>query len=145
MTATARFIVLWGTPNDPAAFDRHYRQVHVPSPGSCRVFGATPSAATLPPFAVAILITSSPSSTSTTWPPSKRRFNHPRVRQPQQTWPTWWRLAPRCRAWPANGKRPSIPFAGWYAAPSARDPDERLRAFGSTLYLLTRIEVQSHP
>ena len=27
---TARFIVLWETPNDPEAFDRHYREVHIP-------------------------------------------------------------------------------------------------------------------
>jgi uncharacterized protein (TIGR02118 family) len=27
---TARFLVLYETPADPAAFDRHYRQVHVP-------------------------------------------------------------------------------------------------------------------
>jgi uncharacterized protein (TIGR02118 family) len=26
----ARFIVLWGTPTDPEAFERHYRDVHVP-------------------------------------------------------------------------------------------------------------------
>jgi uncharacterized protein (TIGR02118 family) len=30
MTATARFIVLWGHPTDPEAFDRHYREVHIP-------------------------------------------------------------------------------------------------------------------
>lgn len=30
MAATARFIVLWDTPQDPAEFDRHYRQVHIP-------------------------------------------------------------------------------------------------------------------
>ncbi|NUR02574.1 MAG: EthD family reductase [Streptomyces sp.] len=27
---TARFLVLYGTPPDPAAFDRHYREVHLP-------------------------------------------------------------------------------------------------------------------
>src|ERR1700719_5322058 len=27
---TARFIVLYGTPADPAAFDRYYRDVHTP-------------------------------------------------------------------------------------------------------------------
>ncbi|WP_405866832.1 MULTISPECIES: EthD family reductase [unclassified Streptomyces] len=27
---TARFLVLYGTPADPAAFDRHYREVHLP-------------------------------------------------------------------------------------------------------------------
>jgi uncharacterized protein (TIGR02118 family) len=27
---TARLIVLWETPNDPEAFDRHYRDVHIP-------------------------------------------------------------------------------------------------------------------
>ncbi|MFK0112108.1 EthD family reductase [Streptomyces sp. NPDC091217] len=27
---TARFIVLYETPADPAAFDRHYRDVHLP-------------------------------------------------------------------------------------------------------------------
>jgi uncharacterized protein (TIGR02118 family) len=26
----ARFMVLWGTPSDPDAFDRHYREVHIP-------------------------------------------------------------------------------------------------------------------
>lgn len=25
-----RFLVLWDTPSDPAAFDRHYREVHIP-------------------------------------------------------------------------------------------------------------------
>jgi uncharacterized protein (TIGR02118 family) len=30
MTTTARFLVLWSTPKDAAAFDRHYREVHVP-------------------------------------------------------------------------------------------------------------------
>lgn len=30
MAATARFIVLWDTPQDPAEFDRHYREVHIP-------------------------------------------------------------------------------------------------------------------
>jgi uncharacterized protein (TIGR02118 family) len=28
--AKARFIILWGTPTDPDAFDRHYREVHIP-------------------------------------------------------------------------------------------------------------------
>ncbi|MFF4359350.1 EthD family reductase [Streptomyces sp. NPDC001604] len=27
---TARFLVLYGAPPDPAAFDRHYREVHLP-------------------------------------------------------------------------------------------------------------------
>jgi uncharacterized protein (TIGR02118 family) len=27
---TARLLVLWGTPRDPEAFDRYYRDVHVP-------------------------------------------------------------------------------------------------------------------
>jgi uncharacterized protein (TIGR02118 family) len=27
---TARFLVLYETPADPAAFDRHYREVHLP-------------------------------------------------------------------------------------------------------------------
>lgn len=27
---TARFLVLYETPPDPAAFDRHYREVHLP-------------------------------------------------------------------------------------------------------------------
>ena len=27
---TARLIVLYGTPTDPAAFDRYYRDVHIP-------------------------------------------------------------------------------------------------------------------
>ena len=26
----ARFIVLWDTPSDPEAFDRHYRETHIP-------------------------------------------------------------------------------------------------------------------
>jgi uncharacterized protein (TIGR02118 family) len=26
----ARFLVIWETPNDPEAFDRHYREVHIP-------------------------------------------------------------------------------------------------------------------
>jgi uncharacterized protein (TIGR02118 family) len=30
MPTTARFIVLWGTPQDPGKFDRHYREVHIP-------------------------------------------------------------------------------------------------------------------
>ena len=30
MTTTARFLVLWDTPNDPDLFERHYREVHVP-------------------------------------------------------------------------------------------------------------------
>jgi uncharacterized protein (TIGR02118 family) len=30
MTTTARFLVLWGTPDDPDRFERHYREVHVP-------------------------------------------------------------------------------------------------------------------
>ncbi len=30
MAATARFMVLWGRPDDPAAFEQHYRKVHVP-------------------------------------------------------------------------------------------------------------------
>lgn len=30
MATTARLAVLWGTPSDPAEFDRHYREVHVP-------------------------------------------------------------------------------------------------------------------
>ena len=29
MTASARFIVLWSTPEDPPEFDRHYREVHI--------------------------------------------------------------------------------------------------------------------
>ena len=30
MTTTARFIVLWDTPEDPDGFEHHYQQVHVP-------------------------------------------------------------------------------------------------------------------
>ena len=30
MTTTARFLVLWDTPDDPDHFERHYREVHVP-------------------------------------------------------------------------------------------------------------------
>jgi uncharacterized protein (TIGR02118 family) len=30
MPTTARFIVFWGTPTDAEAFDRHYRDVHIP-------------------------------------------------------------------------------------------------------------------
>ena len=30
MTTTARFLVLWGTPEDPDFFERHYREIHVP-------------------------------------------------------------------------------------------------------------------
>ena len=30
MTTTARFIVLWGAPDDPEAFNRHYQEVHIP-------------------------------------------------------------------------------------------------------------------
>jgi len=30
MTTTARFLVLWSTPQDPDRFERHYREVHVP-------------------------------------------------------------------------------------------------------------------
>jgi uncharacterized protein (TIGR02118 family) len=30
MTTRARFTVLWGTPQDPVEFDRHYREVHIP-------------------------------------------------------------------------------------------------------------------
>jgi uncharacterized protein (TIGR02118 family) len=30
MATTARFLVLWGRPGDPAAFERHYRKVHIP-------------------------------------------------------------------------------------------------------------------
>lgn len=25
-----KFVVLWSTPNDPVAFERHYRDVHIP-------------------------------------------------------------------------------------------------------------------
>jgi hypothetical protein len=27
---TARFLALYETPADPGAFDRHYRQIHIP-------------------------------------------------------------------------------------------------------------------
>ena len=27
---TARFLVMWETPSDPEAFDRHYRETHIP-------------------------------------------------------------------------------------------------------------------
>ena len=30
MTPPARFLVLWGRPRDPIAFERHYRYVHIP-------------------------------------------------------------------------------------------------------------------
>ena len=30
MTITARFLVLWDTPEDPELFERQYREVHVP-------------------------------------------------------------------------------------------------------------------
>lgn len=30
MTTTARFTVLWDVPQNPAEFDRHYREVHIP-------------------------------------------------------------------------------------------------------------------
>jgi len=26
----ARFLVIWETPSDPEAFDRHYREIHIP-------------------------------------------------------------------------------------------------------------------
>ncbi|HET7056309.1 MAG TPA: EthD family reductase [Thermomicrobiales bacterium] len=28
--AAARFLVIWDTPKDPEAFDRHYREIHIP-------------------------------------------------------------------------------------------------------------------
>jgi uncharacterized protein (TIGR02118 family) len=30
MASAARFIVLWGTPQDPDEFNRHYQEVHIP-------------------------------------------------------------------------------------------------------------------
>ena len=37
---TARFLALYETPADPGAFDRHYREIHIPLgrrlPGLCR-------------------------------------------------------------------------------------------------------------
>jgi uncharacterized protein (TIGR02118 family) len=30
MATMARFLVLWGTPQDPEFFEHHYREVHVP-------------------------------------------------------------------------------------------------------------------
>lgn len=30
MATTARFLALWGQPDDPAAFERHYRDTHIP-------------------------------------------------------------------------------------------------------------------
>jgi uncharacterized protein (TIGR02118 family) len=30
MATGVRLRVMWGTPNDPATFDRHYRDVHIP-------------------------------------------------------------------------------------------------------------------
>ena len=30
MATNARFLVLWSRPEDPASFERHYREVHVP-------------------------------------------------------------------------------------------------------------------
>ena len=30
MTTMARFLALWGTPEDPEFFEHHYREVHVP-------------------------------------------------------------------------------------------------------------------
>jgi len=30
LSTTARFLVFWDRPNDPEAFDRHYREVHIP-------------------------------------------------------------------------------------------------------------------
>ena len=30
MTTKARFLVLWSQPDDPEAFQRHYREVHIP-------------------------------------------------------------------------------------------------------------------
>ncbi|MDH6144508.1 uncharacterized protein (TIGR02118 family) [Kitasatospora sp. GP30] len=30
MARIARFLVLWDTPSDPEAFDKHYREVHIP-------------------------------------------------------------------------------------------------------------------
>jgi len=30
MTTMARFLVLWGRPQDPEFFERHYREAHVP-------------------------------------------------------------------------------------------------------------------
>jgi uncharacterized protein (TIGR02118 family) len=30
MATTARFLVIWDTPSDPEAFDRHYQEVHIP-------------------------------------------------------------------------------------------------------------------
>jgi uncharacterized protein (TIGR02118 family) len=30
MAATARFLALWGQPDDPAAFEQHYRDTHIP-------------------------------------------------------------------------------------------------------------------
>ena len=30
MATAARFLVLWSRPDDPASFERHYREVHIP-------------------------------------------------------------------------------------------------------------------
>ena len=46
MTTMARFLVLWGTPEDPDYFERHYREIHVPLvkklPGVRRLMLAIP-------------------------------------------------------------------------------------------------------
>jgi uncharacterized protein (TIGR02118 family) len=69
MTTGARFLVLWGTPQDRAEFDRHYREVHIPLakklPGLRRY---TQSAGTRSPSVAVSLTTSSPNWTSMTWP-----------------------------------------------------------------------------
>jgi uncharacterized protein (TIGR02118 family) len=30
MEKSARFLVMWETPNNPEAFDRHFEEVHIP-------------------------------------------------------------------------------------------------------------------
>jgi hypothetical protein len=40
MPTTARFIVLWGAPEEPEAFNRHYEEVHIPLARKLQASGA---------------------------------------------------------------------------------------------------------
>ncbi|MER6274461.1 EthD family reductase [Streptomyces sp900105755] len=79
---TARFIALYETPADPAAFDRHYHAVHIPLVRRLPGPPATRSAATWSPSA-ARRTAWSPSWNGTRWMNRRPHSRHPRDTPPR--------------------------------------------------------------
>jgi uncharacterized protein (TIGR02118 family) len=104
-----RFLVLYGRPDDTEAFDRHYRDVHIPLarqlPGLRRYTvsrGVTVMTGEDPSYLIAELDFADEDAL-------KEHWGRPPAGRPGGTWPPTWPRAAYA-TWCSSSTRPSRPF-----------------------------------